>query len=138
MTFKTKAVLSNTGKNILIFLSFWFEPEVSWRIFMLFWVLWAANMLKLLVPFSNPSHWVNYSSKNYPTKNVFLPRNSPVLIPCAIFGNACKCEQIIVLEDSMDQSICFSMAFISFVSFCGIHLSHAHAWEYQRFPWVFP
>lgn len=44
-------------------LSFWFQPQVSWRTFVFFWVLWAANMVKLLILFHNLSHWVNYPTK---------------------------------------------------------------------------
>lgn len=52
-------------KKILFFLNFQFEHQFFGRIFMLFLILWATNMVKLLISFPTPCLWVSHPTKIY-------------------------------------------------------------------------
>lgn len=52
-------------KKILFFLHFQFEHQFFGRIFMLFLILRATNMVKLLISFPTPCLWVSHPTKIY-------------------------------------------------------------------------
>lgn len=60
---KTKQSWVIQEKRYCFILHFQFECQVFWRTFMLFWILWATNMVRLLIYFPTPYPWVNHPTE---------------------------------------------------------------------------